>query len=209
VSFRLGTTSTQIEICFGDLFGFEGQKAIPVNEYFESSLDGDHVSERSVHGQFIKRKFSGVPQGFDALVEKSLSSVPSEHVDRPTGKNLKYPLGTTAMMNLGSERFYLVAVCATDIKTLKASSDVTQLWIALLALWEKVRTGNSGEEINVPLFGGGLAGIGLPSMQLLQLLVLSIVVATRKSTVATKIRIVLHESKFEEFDLRTIRRDWS
>ena len=45
---------TPIKVLFGDLFEQNGWKAISVNEYFDSAVDGDHVSERSLHGAMLK-----------------------------------------------------------------------------------------------------------------------------------------------------------
>jgi len=46
---------TRVTITFGDLFQEPGWKAISVNEYFDSTVDNNHVAGNSLHGMMLKR----------------------------------------------------------------------------------------------------------------------------------------------------------
>jgi hypothetical protein len=159
---------TAIEVEFGDLFEAHGPKVIPVNEFFDSEL-GDPVLPHSLHGQLIGRLLGGHPASIDALVEEELKGQAHEQVTRTKGKEKRYPIGTNPILKVGDERFFLLALCHTDLATLKASCDVPTLWKALTGLWSEGRTRAGGAPVSVPLIAGGLAGIGLPPSQLLQL----------------------------------------
>lgn len=207
VTIWIKSIDTRINARFGDLFSQEGMKVIPVNEYFDSEL-GDHVSPRSIHGQLIAQYFSGHPASFDALVDSDLTSTTVEHVDRTTGRQNRYSIGTTAMISTGGDRFLLLALCLTDLTTLKASCDVPQLWNALSGLWPAVRNRAGGAPISIPLIGGGLSGIGLPPSLLAQLIILSIVNANRANHIGSAITLVLPYDRFDEIELDILLDHW-
>jgi len=129
IHLRFKAIDTTIEVEFGDLFQSQGLKVIPVNEFFDSDL-GDHVSPRSLHGQLINRFFGSYPAAFDALVEKELKDKPHDSLNRKSGKEKRYPIGTTPVIKVDEDRFFLPGLCHTDINninTLKASCDVPTL----------------------------------------------------------------------------------
>jgi Domain of unknown function (DUF6430) len=205
---RIKSINTTIEVSFGDLFHSQSSKIISVNEFFDSEL-GDHVSERSVHGQFIRRYFSGHPASFNELVDAELRGMPNDEVSRTTGRTKRYPIGTTAVIRVGSEQFFLTAVTHTDLVTLKSACDTPTLWRALSGLWSAIRNRAGGAPVAMPLIGGGLAGIGLAPQALLHLIVMSIVDASRERHIASPIHIVLPYSLFDEIDLESLENLWS
>ena len=79
---------------------------------------------------------------------------------------------------------------------------------AIHGLFDKSRNSTGGEKLILPLIGSGISGVGLPATQLLQLIVLTIIDETKKRQICKQIDLVLHESRFEEIDLETIKRQW-
>ena len=63
-SIRVAHSSTTVEIVFGDIFVQDGIRAIGVSEFFETEL-GTPVSDKSLHGAFLKRHFSGYAESID------------------------------------------------------------------------------------------------------------------------------------------------
>jgi hypothetical protein len=208
ISLRLGAGNTTLRIYFGDLFAAPGHKVIPTNEYFDSAL-GQHVAPGSIHGRVIERYFSGHPHSFDALVDASLKTVSCETVPRTSGRTSRYPIGTTAVVPVKDGTLFLVAVAHTELTTLKAHASTLDLWIALEGLWEKVRVEANGQQVTVPLIGGGLAGVPLPCTALVQCIITSLHAASAKSRVTETVQIVLHESLFPQIDLEVVRQQWS
>ena len=66
-----------------------------------------------------------------------------------------------------------------------------------------------GAPVVVPLVGSGVSGVGLPPRELLDLIILSAITETKKQQIATCIRIVLAPDRFDEIDLKEIKRYWS
>jgi hypothetical protein len=205
---RNSSIDAMVTVKFGDLFDSQGYKVVPVNEFFDSQI-GDHVSPLSIHGQLIERFFGGQAEPFEVLVDSSLQGEKFRSFTRANGREKCYPIGTTPKVRIGDEVFFLLALTHTDLLTLKASCDVPTLWEALMGLWRSVRNGAGGAPVAVPLIGGGLASIGLPPSQLLQLILLSITSASKESPIGSPIHIVLSEKYFEEIDLQGLNEYWS
>lgn len=208
IEVHFNVINTTIEVEFGDLFEAQGIKVIPVNEFFDSEI-GEPVAPSSLHGQLIERRFGSHSASFEALVDEELKDTTPETVTRKDGREKRYPIGTTPVIKVGEECFFLTALCHTDPVTCKAWCDVPTLWRALSELWSSVRNRAGGEPVSVPLIGGGLSGIGLPNSQLLQLIMLSIVSANKERHIASTILIVLPRNSFKEIDLNALTSHWS
>jgi hypothetical protein len=207
VEFRVATCDTTLEIVFGDIFGQDGIRAIAVSEFFDSQI-GKPVSDKSLHGIFLKRCFGGHPEAFDKQVNSELKNVPGAVVSKTEGKSRSYPIGTTAIIIVNGDVYLALAFAKADPQSCKAYSDVSMMWQALHCLWQRARTETGGHPINVPLVGSGLSGLGLPSRDLLNLIILSAITETKSKQITSRIRIVLHRDRFEELDLREVKRHW-
>lgn len=208
VTLQVANCQTCIEILFGDLFEQDGIRAIAVNEFFDSEL-GKPVSPKSVHGLFIQKCFGGQTQSLDAQLQQQLSSfVPHANGMKVCGKQDCYPIGTTALINVNSDRYIAFAFAKTEPATCKAYSSVEYMSKALHKVWERARTEAGGYPVNLPLVGSGLSGMGLPTRDLLNLIVLSAITETKTREITQTIRIVLHESRFKEIDLRDFKAKW-
>ncbi len=102
--------ATKIEIVFGDLFTQEGIRAVAVNEFFDSKL-GKPVSGRSLHGMLIQKCFGGHPEPFDKqIMEQLVNAVATMVPEKIEGKNQRYDIGTTAMLEANSDRYLVFAL---------------------------------------------------------------------------------------------------
>lgn len=206
VKFDLTNTNTKVVIEFGDLFKADGYKVIPVNEYFDSAI-GKPVSPKSLHGFFIEKILGGYNSILDTAVNQQLTGRAITTSQRPEGKNDKYELGTTITLTHNQSVYFLFALCNSD-NDCKATCTPSLMLKALEGLWEKVRIEGNGFDINLPLIGNGLSGVGLPPSQLLQLTLMSLLKYTKEKELSTTIRIVLLEDMFKKIDLELIKNNW-
>ena len=204
---KIPASDSSLEVTFGDIFEGEGVVVIPVNEYFDGSL-GDHVAETSLHGLFIKNILGGQSSSFFDLTSKALVSSDSEHVRRESGRDKKYSIGTVACIDVNDKRFLLTALSRTDINTLKASATVHELWDCLVGTWRGARNYSNGYCIKIPLIGSGLSGVGLPSRNLIEIILTSFLYCTKQQKIADNVTLVLHSRLKSEIDLEAIRRSW-
>lgn len=207
IKIKVANSDTTIEVLFGDLFGQDGIRAIAVNEFFDSAL-GKPVSEKSLHGYFLNKCFGGYPQPFDKQLEEQLAQEPCEEIPRMEGKTKKYKIGTTAMLNAEKDRYLVFTLTHTDVSNCMATADVTMMWVALHHVWQRARAECGGSPLNLPLVGSGLAKIGLPTRDLLNLIILAAITETKEKTITQRIRIVLHRDRFEDLDLRDVEAHW-
>jgi hypothetical protein len=207
IEIPIANSNTTIEVLFGDLFEQSGIRAIAVNEFFDSKL-GKPVSDKSLHGIFLKKCFGGYPDSFDKQVDEQLKDTESRYVEKIDGKKKCFPIGTSALINVNDDKYLIFAFSKSDPDTCKASSDVNMMWVALHELWKRARIESGGHEINVPLVGSGLSGLGLPTRDLLNLIILSAITETKSKEVTQKIRIVLHPDRSEIVDLRDVKKHW-
>lgn len=208
VEVEIANSDSKLEIHFGDIFEKPEAIVIPVNEYFDSLL-GDHVSERSLHGVFIRDVLGGQSNSFDDLIQQSLSKAHPIQQVRPSGKCQQYPIGTTAVAQVNGVVYFLVALSHTDIETLKASATIHDLWDALEGLWEAIRNDANGRVVRIPLIGSGLSGIGLPGKNLIDLILTSFAYFTKKAKIANKVSLTLPDYMSREIDLVSFERSWS
>ncbi len=205
---RIAHSSTCLEIIFGDIFEQDGIRAIGVSEFFETGL-GKPVSDKSLHGAFLKRHFSGYQDSIDKQIGAQLAKEEfTEVLDKDEGKILCYHIGTTALINANEERYILFALAKTNHANCKVFSDVELMWRALHKLWQRARTECNGQPLNLPLVGSGLAGLNLPTRDLLNLVILSAITESKAHEITQKIRIVLRRDRFEDVDLREVKQHW-
>ena len=58
------------------------------------------------------------------------------------------------------------------------------------------------------MIGTGLSRSGIPPKQLIELILISILQATKQGEVTKIINVVIHDSFFEELDLVAIKQNW-
>jgi len=200
---------TKIVIKFGDLFSQDGWKAIPVNEFFDSIVDGRHVSSKSLHGILINKYWNGETEDWDQQVKNSLSgSNLIEDVPRNSGNTQKYAIGSTAVVRKNNNCFFCVALTKTNTNTLQASATPSELHQSLIGLLVKAREFCSGSPLNIPLFGSGLARTNIRPNIIVNLILLAIFEESKKEKITDEIRIIIPKSKKKDVDLSTIYKNW-
>ena len=209
ITINVRTTNTKIEVLFGDLFEQPGLRAIAVTEYFETEI-GTPVSKESLHGTFLSRFFEGRIEDLDLELEKQLGKITPAKIDakKVKGKTTDYPIGATALIYVGNDKYIVFALAKADPETCKAYAGIAEMWSAMHGLWKRARDEAGGLPLNVPLIGSGLSGIGLPERELLNLIILSAITETKMQQITQRIRIVLHPKGFNEIDLREVKTYW-
>ena len=213
IEFQIPGSDSWLEIRFGNIFEGTGVVVIPVNEYFDGEL-GDHVSEKSLHGRFIKDVVPKQAKTFVKLTSEALAGVTPEEsgVARLSGRCDRYAIGTVAAIDIKDQRYLLVALSHTEPSSLKASATVHDLSTCLEGVWKGIRQYSNGQPAMIPLIGSGLSGIGLPPGNLIGILLTSFLYHTKERKVADRVTLVLppHPHHLEKsIDLKTIKRSWT
>lgn len=209
VKFNIPTTPTEVSLKFSDLFESRTNIVVGANEFFDCEV-GHFVSKRSLHGQVIEKIYGGDKDRFKSEVDAALVGFSGNVIQRNgNSRNIAYPIGTTAILQQGGYKIFLVALSRTNPNTAKAQCDLPSYWAALLGVLHAVHNNSNGFPVTLPLLGGGLAGLNLEPQHLLRSLTLALVDFGRKHGLPDDTRIALPEACFEQLDLREIVRDWS
>jgi len=206
VEFGFKNTNTKIKIKFGDIFKENGHKVIPVNDFFDSKI-GKPVSSKTLHGIFIEKVLGGHSEIFDKAIEKQLADQKYNVIKRTDGKEKRYNLGNTVVIDYEKSKYFCFALSKSD-NDCNANSTPTLMLEALDGLWKSIRIEGNGQDVNLPLIGDGLSRIGLPQSQLLQLILISLLNSVKEKDLSSTIKIILTEKVFEKIDLEIIKNNW-
>lgn len=191
----------EIELRFGDIFASDAVKIVGVNDCFDTT-DEDVIAPGSVHGQLINVHLNGDTARFRQLVDDALLGVRSESVRRDGSRNpRRYPIGTTATINLAGHTYVLVAVGYTNLDDDRVSTTVEQYVAAISAALSAARGIANGRDVAMPFVGSGIAGVSATPQQLLTLLVLLVAEAERRQQVAKTVTVLLDVRVRDRVDL--------
>jgi len=209
VNISSNSFDTKIEVKFGDIFQQEGWRVVAVNDFFDSIVDGDHISPNSLHGQMLLNYWGGNTADWDAQIENAIGEYPFEHVPRKKGKEKRFPLGTTARTAIKADQFLCVALAVTNIEDLEVRTTSEELLLATKKMLRKARSFCSGEPLSIPVMGSGLSRTGVKFNILLHLLLLAVIEETKDAKITDKIQIVISEGNYSDVNLLTLKKEWN
>ncbi|MFE2727446.1 macro domain-containing protein [Kitasatospora sp. NPDC059327] len=203
----------EIVVVCGDLFDQEDANLVAgFTDTFDTEIDQDLViSCSSVQGQLVERLFDGRCDLLDAELERALRPVPvvdrERSRDKPRGRRLRYPIGTTVAVPIGRRQVFATAYSRLD-NDMVARSCPEYLAVALDRLWAAVARQGRYRPVAVPMLGSGLARIvDLDRGRLARLIVESFVRACLDGTpVAPELRLVVHPDDLRRTDLLELER---
>jgi hypothetical protein len=209
VCFGVPGTSSSITIRYGDVLSGDGCVAIPCNELFDHDV-GRIISPLAVQGQLVVKLF-----GHDRIAARDAfdRALADEHgaekiVRSDGGREVRYRIGTVGKLDHGPVTYLLVAFAHTDPQTSEASADINDLLRALDGLWRAARSSSNGRRLVMPLMGGGLSKLGLPTNHLLSLIISAFVVESRRRLIVSEFEIVIWPGSANVIDLRTVEQLW-
>ena len=149
--------SFKMTIKYGNLFDptHDGIIVIPVNQYFDTQLEGSLVSRDSVLGTFITKIWQNRVDELDRKIESGLPKVGGvENPSRSAGKKVKYDLGTCVKLLDGGKIYVLVVTTEKneDNQTVLSKKDYP---IVIGELFNYLKTISKTHIIYMPLFGAG------------------------------------------------------
>lgn len=188
---------TELTVQYGNLWANKGAIVIPVNDYFDTHVGNGIVSERTLHGQFIRDVYGNNEKSLredidEAIRQRSLKQIgitPRRGEGLPT---TRYDIGSCIRIYHGNKLFILVVTSRFD-KNNHAELNSSEYPMLLNGLYRGIFDLNDDNPVFIPLIGSGQAGTGCTPMKLLSAMVSHALFAD-KLTIHNGINIVLNEN---------------
>lgn len=204
ISRRLTVPDTVIKIKVGDLFMENSNIVIGMSDTFDTEK-GNIIKSESIQGQFLANVYNDDTARLNTDLDNALNNVSGERDSQKTqGKNVRYPIGTVATLNVGARKYFCSAYSHMR-NDLKAQSDIPKLNTSLEMLWEEIRLKGQSEKIAMAVLGSDLARIGTAShSNLIKLIVSSFILASRKEKISEELTIVVHNNNLGKINMLDI-----
>ncbi|WP_045137376.1 macro domain-containing protein [Lacticaseibacillus paracasei] len=169
-------------------------KVFAFNEYFDTIVDNEIISKKSLNGQFIKEKVSNVSElnqriATDANLEKYIVGTNDK---RSRGNKTKYQLGSIFKY---SDTIFLTALTHFNEKN-KAFLSVQDYIRFLINFWDQIDAAYADRTVVITLFGSGITRLEhkmFNSTQILQIILWTFYLRRIKFTRPAKFIILLNE----------------
>ena len=201
--------STAIKVKFGDLFAEPGWNAIGVNDFFDSIVDEDLVSSKSLHGHVLNNWWGGRREDWERQINSTLRTKEGEREKRSKGNRIRYPIGTTARATSNNHNFLFVALGRADTDNYVTQASAEMLICAVRGMLVEARAACSLQPLTIPLMGSGLSRVGIKNSVLVDLIITAVLEESRHGKITDEIVIVLPEDKAHEINLKNHVRNWA
>lgn len=195
-------TDIKIDLHVMDVLSAKSAIVIPTNTTFDTKMDDEFISERSVQGQFQKKYFESNVASLDSLIEKGLQEIPYTQLDRQSSKNKLYPIGTVSKVTYAGKHYYFVAIADINEYGKTINTKFENIQLALEGLWCQLENKGHIEDLAIPLLGTGRAGIKDASRnRVIKEIIFSFVASAKERKITEKLQICIHPSDLEHKDL--------
>lgn len=181
--------------------------SLPVNDCFDSKFP-EIISESTVYAKLIKTEFNGSSDVLDKLVREYFDTkgiVGIKDEGKKFGKTLRYPFGTTAVVKSNGRIVYLTSMSRMTYEGFSRGSKES-IWLGLCGLWDTVRRSGQLKPVALPIWGGGQSRTKSSKLGLIQLIILSFVIATNESKVSNKLIIAIRKEDYDPMMFRELNR---
>ena len=200
---------TKITVKFGDLFKESGWKAIAVNDFFDSIVDEDLVSSKSMHGHVLNTYWCNNWADWEKQVTASLQGKSTSKEARSKGNQLRYEIGATARAVADGQKFLFVALGKTNPTNNVTSANTEMLIRAVRGMVAEARAACSMEPLVIPLMGSGLSRVAIKNSALVDLIITAVLEESSHCKVTGEIKIVLPEDMAHHINLKNHIRNWT
>lgn len=199
----LEESDVKIALDVTDVFDYHEAVVIPTNTTFDTLMEDEFISINSVQGQFQKRYFDENLHTLDDLVEKGLSDIEYEEIDRKQSKYKRYPIGTVSNVTFHGTHYYFVAIVDINEYGKPINTSFQNIKKALEGIWNYLENKGHIENLAIPLLGTGKAGIKDATREkVIKEIILSFVATARERKITEKMIICIHPFDLEHKDLK-------
>ena len=200
--FNIKDRDIKIILKIGDILKEKFAIVVPTNTTFDTKMDNDFISIKSVQGQVQDKYFKNNISTLDCLMEKELENIPFiELTDRKDTKNKKYDIGTTVEINQNGKRFYFLADSDINIKGQTINPSTMNITDALSRLWQYIGEFGHVEPIAIPIIGTGRMGIVSSREEIFKNIIFSFVANNTTKKIATELIVYIRKEDIKKYNI--------
>ncbi len=193
----VGNTDIKITLCVCDIFSKKGALIIPTNTTFDTQMEGEFISVKSVQGQYQERYYHNellkLNQDLSAELQNREYTLIND--DRLTN-NKRYSIGTTCKITRKTQHDYFLAVADVNKHGKTENVSLENITQALVSLWYQLNTFGHVETIRIPLIGTGRGGLKESRDRILQETIFTFIVAAKDMKITEHLIICIHPMDF-------------
>lgn len=204
---NLDVEGSIVTVKAGDLFQQDGFKVIAFNEYFDTQVDDNIISHKSLNGLYIDNHLSDSIPDLDERISNfkfDEDEILEVNHQRKMGKKQKYSLGTIFV----NEDYLLTAFSKFDDKN-RAFLTMPDYLGFLINFWDKVNRIYAQKSVSVPIFGSGITRIkehkNISDEDLLKIMLWTFRISEMRFKFPAKLTIVIHNDKIDKINLLDIK----
>lgn len=199
----IGNSDKKITLCVCNIFHEKGALVIPTNTTFDTTMDNEFISIKSVQGQYQKRYFKRNLNKLDQELE--LGVVENKYIvldDRAATKTKRYPIGTISKVSRNLQHDYFLAIANVNKFGRPENVSFENITESLVSLWTGLNKIGHLENIRIPIIGTGRAGLPNASRdQIIQEIIFSYLVASQEMNISENLIICIHPSDYANKNL--------
>jgi hypothetical protein len=206
VSRVFSVPNVEIVIKEGDLFEASGNIVIGMSDTFDTEK-GKIIKPSTVQGQFLTRTYNDDLNRLDSDLDSALATFEfTVDNDKNKGKQNRYPIGTTAILEAESKRYFCIAYSVMN-NDFHAQSSIKMLSSCLDSLWSSVRTNGQNEGVSMAIIGSDTARVShiASHTDLIKLIVLSFILTSREKIVTPSLTLYIHSKDREKINMLEIQ----
>ncbi|EOI5773546.1 macro domain-containing protein [Cronobacter sakazakii] len=204
---NLDVEGSIVTVKAGDLFQQDGFKVIAFNEYFDTQVDDNIISHKSLNGLYIDNHLSGSISDLDYRISNykfDEDEILEVNQERKVGKKQKYSSGTIFV----NEDYLLTSFSKFDDKN-RAFLTMPDYLGFLINFWDKVNRIYAQKSVSVPIFGSGITRIkehkNISDEDLLKIMLWTFRISEMRFKFPAKLTIVIHKDKIDKINLLDIK----
>jgi len=200
--FLIKSKDIKIKLVIGDLLKQKASIVVPTNSTFDTKMENDFISLKSVQGQVQDKYFKNNLETLDILLSEGLKNNKFVKLtDRKKSKAKQYDIGTTVEINQQGKRFYFVADSNINSQGQTINPSMSNITDALSRLWQYISEYGHVETIAIPIIGTGRMGILNSREEIIKQIIFSFVVNNNTKKIANELIICIRKDDIKRFDI--------
>jgi hypothetical protein len=200
---KFKSCQTSISLKVGDLLNETQNIVIGSSNYFDFTYN--QQAGVSLKSQIIDKLFNNDIDYINNLTQKSLKGL--EHLavidkEKKYGNKSHYPTGTVVVLPQSDRKIFAVILTKLVFKENEkhTESDPQILNKALLGLWKKIEVEGRKKKFSMPVLGAGLSNVQLSHLLIIQSIILSYAIYSRRFSISEEMTIVISPKDYNPDD---------